>query len=75
MALPPTGWHRSSYSGDFEDACVEACADGGNRGVFVRDTKDPVRRPLAVSGPAWRAFLGALGSPPAGTVCHEGAGA
>ncbi|MGW1432174.1 DUF397 domain-containing protein [Streptomyces sp. NPDC002431] len=63
MALPPTGWHRSSYSGDFEDACVEARADGGTRGVLVRDSKDADRRPLAVSGPAWRTFLGALDSP------------
>ncbi|MGW2725385.1 DUF397 domain-containing protein [Streptomyces sp. NPDC001492] len=62
MALPSTGWHKSSYSTDFEEACVEACANDRGRGVLVRDTKDRARRPLGVSGLAWRAFLGTLGS-------------
>jgi Domain of unknown function (DUF397) len=62
MALPLTGWHKSSYSTDFEDACVEARANQRGRGVLVRDTKDRALRPLAVSSPAWRTFLGTLGS-------------
>ncbi|WP_329218327.1 DUF397 domain-containing protein [Streptomyces sp. NBC_01485] len=58
MPLPLTGWHKSRYSTDFEDACVEACADGPGRGVHIRDSKDRGLRPLTVSSSAWRAFLG-----------------
>lgn len=57
MPLPSAGWHKSSYSSDFEDACVEARAvpDGG--GVRIRDSKDRSRRPVAVSAAAWHTFL------------------
>ncbi|MGW3100036.1 DUF397 domain-containing protein [Streptomyces sp. NPDC001102] len=58
MPLPSTGWHKSSYSSDYEDACVEARARVGGSGVLVRDSKDRSRRPLTVSGAAWHAFLG-----------------
>ncbi|MER6916504.1 DUF397 domain-containing protein [Streptomyces sp. NPDC000594] len=61
MALPPEGWHKSTYSTEFEDACVEA-ARAVSHGVLVRDTKDRGRRPFTVSSPAWHAFLGALGT-------------
>lgn len=54
MPLSPSGWHRSTYSGDFEDACVEARAD---ESVQVRDSKDRSRRPLTFSAPAWNSFL------------------
>ncbi|MFF3847816.1 DUF397 domain-containing protein [Streptomyces sp. NPDC002328] len=60
MPLPLTGWHKSSYSTDFEDACVEASVDGPDRGVRIRDTKDRGLRPLTASGQAWRAFLRTL---------------
>lgn len=56
MPLPLTGWHKSSHSSDFEDACVEAsvCPAGG---VLIRDSKDRSRKPLAVSAAAWHSFL------------------
>jgi hypothetical protein len=57
MPLPTTGWHRSTYSSDFEDACVEARARFDREGVLIRDSKDPERRPLTVSAAAWRTFL------------------
>ncbi|WP_411083430.1 DUF397 domain-containing protein [Streptomyces sp. cmx-18-6] len=57
MPLPPNAWHRSSYSGDFEDACVEAQARPDLEGVSVRDSKDRRRLPLTVSAAAWRDFL------------------
>ncbi|MGW6866144.1 DUF397 domain-containing protein [Streptomyces sp. NPDC054901] len=58
MPLPSTGWYKSSYSSDFEDACVEASAnpDGG---VLIRDSKDRSRSPLPVSAAAWHSFLAA----------------
>ncbi|MEU6477937.1 DUF397 domain-containing protein [Streptomyces sp. NPDC047017] len=56
MALPPQGWHKSTYSNDFEDACVEAALVPGY-GVLVRGSEDRSRRPLALSSPAWRDFL------------------
>ncbi|MFD3481870.1 DUF397 domain-containing protein [Streptomyces sp. NPDC058665] len=33
-----------SYSGDFEDACVEAHARPDGDGVLIRDSKDRARR-------------------------------
>jgi hypothetical protein len=58
MPLPSTGWHKSSYSGDCLDACVEACVRADREGVLIRDSKDHARRPLSVSAVAWRVFLG-----------------
>ncbi|MFJ7773226.1 DUF397 domain-containing protein [Streptomyces sp. NPDC097107] len=60
MPLPPTGWHKSSYSTDFEEACVEARVAAVGAGVLVRDTKDHDRRPFSVSARAWISFLKAL---------------
>lgn len=60
MSLPPTGWHKSSYSTDFQEACVEAAVAAGGVGVRVRDSKDRDRRPFSVSARAWRGFLNAL---------------
>ncbi|AQS66877.1 DUF397 domain-containing protein [Streptomyces pactum] len=60
MPLPPTGWYKSSYSTDFEEACVEACVAAVGAGVLVRDAKDRDRRPFPVSAPAWSSFLSAL---------------
>ncbi|HEY9372276.1 DUF397 domain-containing protein [Streptomyces sp.] len=58
MPLPSTGWHKSTYSSDFEDACVEASVRSDGEGVLIRDSKDHARRPLDVSAVAWQAFLG-----------------
>ncbi|MGW7280510.1 DUF397 domain-containing protein [Streptomyces sp. NPDC054844] len=33
MSLPSTGWHKSSYSTDFQEACVEAAGAAGGAGV------------------------------------------
>lgn len=57
MPLPSIGWHKSTYSGDFEDACVEASIRADGDGVLIRDSKDDTRRPLDVSAMAWHAFL------------------
>ncbi|CAL9422162.1 DUF397 domain-containing protein [Streptomyces sp. enrichment culture] len=57
MPLPPTGWHKSTHSGDFEDACVEVRARADGTGVRVRDSKARTRRPLGLSTAAWRTFL------------------
>ena len=57
MPLPSTGWHKSTYSSDFEDACVEASVRSDGDGVLIRDSKDHARRPLDVSAMAWQAFL------------------
>ncbi|MFH8242626.1 DUF397 domain-containing protein [Streptomyces sp. NPDC018321] len=62
MPLPSTGWHKSSYSTDREDACVEATVAAAGTGVRVRDTKDRGRRPFSVSARAWSSFLNALRS-------------
>lgn len=57
MSLPLHGWHKSTYSSDFEDACVEALVRPAGVGVLVRDSKDRSRLPLAVSVSAWHTFL------------------
>ncbi|MET9994258.1 DUF397 domain-containing protein [Streptomyces mutabilis] len=64
MPLPSTGWHKSSYSTEFQEACVEACGAAAGTGVRVRvrDTKDRDRRPFSVSARAWSSFLNALHS-------------
>ncbi|MCX4682557.1 DUF397 domain-containing protein [Streptomyces sp. NBC_01433] len=57
MSLPSSGWHKSTYSGDFEDACVEARVRPDGAGVLIRDSKDRCRLPLAVAAAAWHTFL------------------
>lgn len=49
--------HKSTYSSDFEDACVEARVRPDGPGVLIRDSKDRAHLPLAVSPEAWRTFL------------------
>ncbi|MDX3571698.1 DUF397 domain-containing protein [Streptomyces sp. ID05-47C] len=70
MPLPSHAWHKSSYSTDREDACVEVRVHSPGR-VLVRDTKDggsenTGRRGLALSPAAWSAFLGAIDTAGAG---------
>ncbi|MGH3776170.1 MAG: DUF397 domain-containing protein [Pseudonocardiaceae bacterium] len=50
-------WHTSSYSTGNGD-CVQV-APAPDR-VLVRDSKDPDGPAVAVSTPAWRAFLTTL---------------
>ncbi|MGC5000576.1 DUF397 domain-containing protein [Streptomyces sp. DT195] len=61
MTLPLSGWHKSSYSTERDDACVEAATLMGG-GILVRDSKDRARCPLTASPTAWGTFL-ALVSP------------
>ncbi|MEU8519547.1 DUF397 domain-containing protein [Streptomyces sp. NBC_01216] len=47
-------WHKSTYSGADNDACVEV-ADNLPR-VHVRDTKDHARGELTAAPAAWTVF-------------------
>ncbi|MBW1601547.1 DUF397 domain-containing protein [Streptomyces sp. JJ66] len=47
-------WFKSSYSGGGGDNCVEVAERPGT--VFVRDSKDTQRRPLAVTPAVWETF-------------------
>ncbi|MFI1868155.1 DUF397 domain-containing protein [Streptomyces jumonjinensis] len=48
-------WHKSSYSGNVNDACIEI-ADNAVP-ILVRDTKDHSKGVLEASPTAWSAFL------------------
>lgn len=50
----PTGWRKSSHSGD-QGACVEMAPTGGDA-VAVRDSKDPSGPILRFPAAAWAAF-------------------
>ncbi|MFJ9698259.1 DUF397 domain-containing protein [Streptomyces fradiae] len=53
-------WRKSSHSNTQGGDCVEVGA--GLPGLVpVRDSKDPARPGIVVTGRAWAAFLGALG--------------
>ncbi|MEV0691182.1 DUF397 domain-containing protein [Streptomyces sp. NPDC050388] len=54
MSTTELAWFKSSYSGGGGGNCVEValCPEA----VFVRDSKDTRRQPLAVSFDAWSAF-------------------
>ncbi|MCQ0024540.1 DUF397 domain-containing protein [Streptomyces somaliensis DSM 40738] len=54
-------WHASSYSGDWEDACVEVAAC--SRTVHVRDSKSPDGGSLTVAPSTWEAFLAGATAP------------
>ncbi|WP_327392212.1 DUF397 domain-containing protein [Streptomyces sp. NBC_01186] len=57
---PELAWHKSSYSGDSGDNCVEIAMRP--EAVHIRDSKDTRIRPLTVSPTAWAAFnLGLIG--------------
>jgi hypothetical protein len=59
--LPATGWHKSTYSDDFDNACVEVSRRLVD-GAAVRDSKDRDRPGLTFNSQAWTSFLTALGS-------------
>jgi Domain of unknown function (DUF397) len=48
-------WRKSSYSSG-QGNCVEVCLSESGE-VAVRDSKDQAGPELAVSGPAWSAFV------------------
>ncbi|MCP9959202.1 DUF397 domain-containing protein [Streptomyces sudanensis] len=49
-------WFKSSHSGTQGDSCVEVAVSG--RAVWVRDSKDVSRPPLAVGRGEWARFVG-----------------
>ncbi|MFJ5588345.1 DUF397 domain-containing protein [Streptomyces noursei] len=65
MPLPPAGWHKSSYSNDFEAACVEVSVGANGSSVSIRDSKDPNRCGLDASAGAWTTFVAATVRRPA----------
>ncbi|MGW8365153.1 DUF397 domain-containing protein [Streptomyces wedmorensis] len=54
MTEPSPNWHKSTYSGADNDACIEV-ADNLPR-VLVRDTKDHTKGELSAAPAAWSAF-------------------
>ncbi|MER6097722.1 DUF397 domain-containing protein [Streptomyces sp. NPDC001728] len=54
MTETSPNWHKSTYSGNDNDACIEV-ADNLPR-VLVRDTKDHSKGELTVTPAAWSAF-------------------
>ncbi|ALO10659.1 hypothetical protein AQF52_5065 [Streptomyces venezuelae] len=54
MTEPTPNWHKSTYSGADNDACIEV-ADNLPR-VLVRDTKDHAKGELTATPGAWAAF-------------------
>jgi hypothetical protein len=57
--LRDTGWFKSSRSNGGGDACVE-CRITAERGVGVRDSKNPGGGALWVGPAAWSGFLAHL---------------
>lgn len=51
-------WRKSSYSGNVNDACVEAASCTG--AVAVRDTTNRTGATLTVSAAAWQRFTADL---------------
>ncbi|MFF4298073.1 DUF397 domain-containing protein [Streptomyces vinaceus] len=48
-------WHKSTYSGNTNDACIEVADNAPS--VRVRDTKDYGKGELTASPAAWSAFV------------------
>jgi hypothetical protein len=55
-----TVWRKSSYSGSYENDCVEVAQ--AERLVAVRDSKDPDGPVLAFGRTGWRGFVSGLKS-------------
>ncbi|MFE0704615.1 DUF397 domain-containing protein [Streptomyces sp. NPDC058872] len=58
MTETSPNWHKSTYSGADNDACVEVADDLAR--VRVRDTKDRARGELTATPAAWAAFTAFL---------------
>ncbi|MFD5749222.1 DUF397 domain-containing protein [Streptomyces sp. NPDC127033] len=59
-ALTGPQWFKSSYSNDQGSACVEGARLPGGA-MAVRDSKDPHGPAFVFTGPAWTAFVAAVG--------------
>lgn len=55
-----TVWRKSSYSGSYENDCVEVAR--AERVVAVRDSKNPDGPVLAFGRTGWRGFVSGLKS-------------
>ncbi|MEV7867672.1 DUF397 domain-containing protein [Streptomyces sp. NPDC088124] len=53
-------WFKSSYSNDNNGDCVEGARLPGGA-MAVRDSKDPHGPAFVFTGPAWTAFVAAIG--------------
>ncbi|MGW0536668.1 DUF397 domain-containing protein [Streptomyces sp. NPDC003032] len=58
--VPTRQWRRSSYSNGMGGECVEVALAPGV--IAVRDSKAPLGPQVAMSVPAWRAFVKAVQS-------------
>jgi Domain of unknown function (DUF397) len=54
-----TSWHKSSYSGSENGACVEI-ADGVPGSVPVRDSKNPQGPAVVFESATWSSFVTAV---------------
>ena len=53
-------WRKSSYSGNGGAECVEVAS--GERGIAIRDSKDPNGPVLSVPASGWHNFIAAVGA-------------
>ncbi|MEU1086631.1 DUF397 domain-containing protein [Streptomyces sp. NPDC005892] len=60
LDLSEAMWRKSTFSDGGDTNCVEVC-DNVPGLVPVRDSKDPTGPALAITAPAWTAFLGQFG--------------
>ncbi|MGW2799525.1 DUF397 domain-containing protein [Streptomyces sp. NPDC001269] len=61
MTTTELAWFKSSYSGSQGDDCVEVAVT--EQVVHVRDSKDAMRTPFAVSRDGWSCFLEFVAEP------------
>jgi len=54
-------WRKSTYSSDQDDSCVEVVPCPST--IHIRDSKLPHSPQLALSAPAWSAFVGSVAHP------------
>ncbi|MEU8621492.1 DUF397 domain-containing protein [Streptomyces sp. NPDC048623] len=55
MTATSPNWHKSTYSGNTNDACIEVADNLPH--VHVRDTKDHTQGELTTTPAAWTTFL------------------
>jgi hypothetical protein len=60
VELTSATWHKSSYSSNGGNTCIEVAAGLPGRNVAVRDSKDRRGPVLIVSADGWTAFTAAI---------------